>query len=149
MTQMSVAARMEQAIRTYIEVCNAADADAIGRCFEPDTEHFFPAAPKWSGSKVIGTNFAKIVTEKGRAWTVDQVVIDEHRHAAIFEWTQSDQPPRILRGVDWVVFAKDTLRFKEVRSYFAVRSDPEATCQQLRDFDYGARGYPKTTVQLR
>jgi hypothetical protein len=149
MTQVSVAARMEQAIRTYIEACNAADADGIARCFDPDAEHYFPTAPKWSGSELIAANFARVVTERGRAWTVDQVVIDEHRHCATFEWTQSDRPPRILRGVDWVVFARDTLRFKEIRSYFAVRSDPEAACQQLRDFDYGGRGYSNGTVQRR
>ena len=146
MTQASFAARMEQAIRTYIEACNAADADAISQCFEPDAEHYFPAASKWSGSKVIGANFAKIVIEKGRAWTVDQVVVDEHRCLATFEWTQSDQPPRTLRGVDWIVFAKGTLRFKEIRSYFAVRSDPKAACQELADFNYGERGYPKSTT---
>jgi hypothetical protein len=144
MTQMSIASGMEHAIKTYIEACNAADADNISRCFEPDAEHFFPTAPKWSGSKLIGANFAKMVTERGWSWTVDQVVIDELRRAATFEWTQSHQPPRTLRGVDWVVFAKDTLRFKEIRSYFATRSDPALARQQLMDFDYGGRGYPKS-----
>src|SRR5262249_44924496 len=103
MTQASLGERMERAIRTYIELCNAADADAISRCFEPDAEHYFAGVPKWSGSKSIGTNFAKVVIEKGRAWTVDQVVIDEHRGVATFEWTQSDRAPRILRGVDWII----------------------------------------------
>jgi hypothetical protein len=144
MTGERIAARMEQAIRTYIEACNAADADAISRCFEPDAEHYFPAAAKWSGAKLIGANFAKVVTEKGRSWTVDQVVIDERRAAATFEWTQSDRPPRMLRGVDWIVFAEGTLRFKEIRSYFAVRSDPKAPRQELTDYEYDERGYPKS-----
>jgi hypothetical protein len=138
---------MEQAIRTYIDACNAADADAIARCFESDAEHYFPTAPKWSGSKLIGTNFARIVTEKGRSWTVDQVVIDERRHAATFEWTQSDRPARILRGVDWIEFVRGTLLFREIRSYFAVRSDAAAACQELTDFDYGGRGYPATLTK--
>jgi hypothetical protein len=121
MVQASVAARMEQAIRTYIDACNA-DADAISRCFEPDAEHFFPAAAKWSGSKSIGANFAKVVTEKGRAWTVDQVVIDEQRALATFEWTQSTDRPGYCAA--WTGSSSRRILFASKRFALISRSDP-------------------------
>lgn len=137
---------MEQAVRTYIQACNKADAAAISACFGANAVHYMPpGVPKWSGAAVIGNNFAKIVAETGLRWTVDQIATDEARCSAVLEWTQFD-PSRqqIVRGVDWFVFDKETLQVQEVRPYVAARPDPNKQRQELQDFDYAARGYPTT-----
>jgi methyltransferase len=143
MTKADVPYGMEQAIRTYINACNAADADAISACFYAEAVHYFPGLSKWAGAATIGANFAKRVADTGQWWTVDQVLTDPQRCAAVLEWTRFDPSRRqILRGVDWFVFEPGTLRIREVRPYFAVRPDPEDHRQQLLDFDYAGRGYP-------
>jgi methyltransferase len=143
MSKLSIGQSMEQAIREYIRACNDADAQAISACFEPDAQHFFPHS-KWSGAMTISDNFAKVVKERGRHWTIDQILTDEGRCAAVLEWSQFDRSPhRLLRGVDWFVFNKDSFLIKEVRCYLAARSDPVATRQELQDFDYVRRGYPR------
>ena len=61
---------------------------------------------------------------------------------ATLEWTRLDRNARIVRGADWFVFEPRTLRIREIRLYFAVRPNPDAARQELRDFDYAGRGYP-------
>jgi methyltransferase len=145
MAQLSLAERMEQAIRKYIQACNNGDAASISACFRADAVHYAPGFSKWSGATMIGANFAKRVAETGQWWTVDQILTDAGRSAAVLEWTRFDPSRRqILRGVDWFAFDEETLHIWEVRPYLAARPDPNAPRQELRDFDYAARGYPTT-----
>src|SRR6266496_2849791 len=100
---------------------------------------------KMSGATVIGANFEKRVTDTGQWWTVDQILTDAKRSAAVLEWTRFDPSRRhILRGVDWFVFDGETLHIREVRTYLAARPDPNPPRQELQDFDYAACGYPTT-----
>ena len=111
---------LEQKVKGLIEALHAADADGIARFFEPDAKAYFLQRPgNWSGAELIGAGFAKVVAEKGRSWTIDRMITDEARHAVVFEWTQLEPGVPTLHGVDWVVFAKDTLRVTEIRSYLA------------------------------
>jgi SnoaL-like domain len=139
------AQRMEHVIRMYIQACNAADAAAIAACFCPEAVHYFPARPKWVGAATIGHNFATRVRDQGHYWTVDQLVIDVDRCAAVLEWTRFDrQSAQILRGVDWFVFAPQTWGIQEVRPYTAAPIQPDLARQELPEFDYAGRGYPTT-----
>jgi methyltransferase len=143
MAQPTPAQRMEHVIRTYIQACNDADANAIAACFGPEAVHYSPAGPKWVGAAIIGHQFTTRVREQGHCWTVDQLVIDVDRCAATLEWTRFDrQHARILRGVDWFVFEPQTFRIQEVRPYTAAPIHPDMARQELRDFDYAGRGYP-------
>jgi len=142
MTEPTLAQRIEQIIRTYIQACNDADARAIAACFCTDAVHYHPGIPKWSGADTIGGNFAKRVQELGLCWTVDQVLVDVERCAAVLEWTRFDRAPRVVRGVDWFVFERQTLRIREVRPYYAVSARTDLARQEMKDFDYAGRGYP-------
>ena len=115
-----LAETLEQKTKSLVEALHAADAGDIAQFFEPDAKAYFLQRPgHWSGAEVIGTGFAKVVAEKGRSWTIDRMITDEARHAVAFEWTQLEPGVPTLRGVDWAVFAKDTLRITEIRSYLA------------------------------
>jgi len=50
MAQTAIARRMEQAVRTYIQVCNDGDAKAIAACFGPEAVHYCPWQAKWLGA---------------------------------------------------------------------------------------------------
>src|SRR6266568_6199180 len=102
MAQPMPAQRMEHVIRTYIQACNAADAAAIAACFCPEAVHYFPAPHlKCAGAGTIGSHFATRVREQGLCWTVDQLLIDVDRCAAVLEWTRFDRHyAQIIRGVD-------------------------------------------------
>jgi methyltransferase len=141
--QPTPAQRMERIVRTYIQACNDADPKAIAECFCSDAVHYFPWRSKWLGAATIGDNFAKVVQEHGVCWTVDQLLTDVDRHAAILEWTRFNrQRDRYVRGVDWFIFEPKTLFIKELRCYSAAPVHPEMAHQELQDFDYGERGYP-------
>lgn len=143
MEQSSPAQRMEQVIRTYIQACNDADAEVIATCFCPEAVLYGPSGPKWSGAVTIGDNFAKRVQEYGNRWTVDQLLIDVDRCAAVLEWTSFNRKhTRIVRGVDWFVFEPHTFRIQEARTYLAVPAHPDIARHELQDFDYAERGYP-------
>lgn len=142
MAEAAPAQRIEQLIRTYIQACNHADADAIAACFCTDAVHYAPGVAKWSGAVTIGGNFAGRVQELGHCWTVDQLLVDVDRCAAALEWTRFDRNARVLRGVDWFVIDPHTLKIREVRPYLAAVPNPDLTRQELRDFDYAGRGYP-------
>ena len=134
---------MEQAIRTYIQACNDANASAIAACFRDDAVHYRIEEPKWSGAATIAANFAERVAETGMWWTVDQVLTDIERCQAVLEWTRFNPKGReILRGVDWFVFEPQTGRICEVRPYVAAAPSADVARQEQRDFDYAGRGYP-------
>jgi predicted metal-binding transcription factor (methanogenesis marker protein 9) len=134
---------MEQVIRTYINVCNDGDSEAIAACFCPDAVQYGPSTPKWSGAATIGANFATMVQELGRRWTVDQLLVDTDRCAAMLEWTAFNREhTRVLRGVDWIVFEPGTFHIQEIRVYLAAAVHSEIARQELQDFDYVGRGYP-------
>jgi methyltransferase len=148
MTQPMLAQRMEQVIRTYIQACNEANAKEIAACFCPEAVHYFPRHPlrtTWVGAVTIGSNFAKVVQEQGVCWTVDQLLTDVDRFAAILEWTRfSRLRDRLVRGVDWFVFESQTISIQEIRCYTATPIHPDMARQELLDFDYVGRGYPTT-----
>jgi hypothetical protein len=125
MAQPTPAQRMEHVIRTSIQACNDADANATAACFGPEAVHDSPVSPTWVGAAIIGHHVATRVREQGHGWTVDQWVMDVGRCAATLEWTRFDrQHARIFRGVDWFVFAPQTFRMREVRPYTAAPSIP-------------------------
>jgi methyltransferase len=135
---------MAQVIRTYIQACNDADAEAIVACFCPEAVHYFSSMPKWIGAITVSSNFAKRVEKQGHRWTVDQLLIDVDRCAAALEWTMLDRQHArvILRGVDWIAFEPQTFRIREIRPYTAAPVRLDIAQQELRDFDYAGRGYP-------
>ena len=142
MSEPTVAAGIEQAVKAYIRACNDGDAETIAVCFCSDAVHYFPTVPYWSGASTIGANFSKRVNALGLRWTVDKVLVDADRRAAVLEWTQFDKTGRILRGVDWFVFEARSFRIQEIRAYGAAPIQPDLERQELRDFDYAGRGYP-------
>jgi len=76
----TTAAGLEATIREYFDACNAADADAISACFEPDGVHYFPAgAPQGTfvGAKAIAAGWVNAVRNLGSIWTIDHVIVDE------------------------------------------------------------------------
>jgi len=147
MTQSPLAQRMEQVVKTYIQACNDADAEAIAACFCPDAIHHMPVNDRgivsWRGAATIGERFETLVKASGRRWTVDQLLTDVERHASILEWTAFNRDrDKLVRGVDWFDFDPQTLRIAAVRSFVATVSNPEAQCVEQQDFDYAGRGYP-------
>jgi hypothetical protein len=84
------------------------------------------------------------VREQGHFWTVDMVLVDAYRRAAALEWTQFAKNGRVLRGVDWFAFEAGSFRIQEIHAYGAAPIQPDLERQELRDFDYAARGYPMT-----
>ena len=142
MSESNLAARIEQAIRDYIQACNDDDAEKVAACFVSDAVHYFPTVAKWSGASTIGANFSKRVQALGHSWTVDKVVVDADRQAGVLEWTQFDKEGRILRGIDWFVFEPGSLRIREIRAYGAAPIQRDLDRQELQDFDYAGRGYP-------
>ena len=144
MSEKTVAAGIEQAVKAYIRACNDGDTETIAGCFCSDAVHYFPTGPKWSGASTIGGNFSQRVRELGHVWTVDAVLVDADRRAAALEWTQFGKNGRVLRGVDWFVFEAGSFRIQEIRAYGAAPIQPDLERQELRDFDYAGRGYPMT-----
>jgi methyltransferase len=143
MSQFTLVKRIEQVIAAYIDACNHGDALAIASYFESEAVHYFPHNPNWVGAHKIGANFAKVVRERGTYWTVDQMLVDVDRCAAVMEWTMFNRKgDRLLRGVDWFAFEPQSLCISEIRAYSAAPPHPDIACQELQDFNYAARGYP-------
>lgn len=65
MSEPTVAAGIEQAVKAYIRACNDGDAETIAVCFCSDAVHYFPTVPYWSGASTIGANFSKRVNALG------------------------------------------------------------------------------------
>ncbi|HEY5107201.1 MAG TPA: nuclear transport factor 2 family protein [Caulobacteraceae bacterium] len=147
MVQQTLANRMEHVVRTYIQACNDADAEAITACFCADAVHYMPVNDRglesWRGAVTIGTRSKTLVKASGRNWTVDQQLTDAGRHATILEWTAfNGARDRLVRGVDWFDFDPQTLLIKTVRSFVATMSNPEDVRVEQQNFDYAGRGYP-------
>ena len=47
MAEPTVASRIEQAVRVFIQACNDGDAGRIAVCMHPDAVQYYPNAPKW------------------------------------------------------------------------------------------------------
>jgi methyltransferase len=143
MTQPPRAQRMERVIRTYIQACNDADAEAIAACFHPQAAHYFPPGrTSWLGAVTIGGNFANVVRDHGFCWTVDQLLSDVDRYASTMEWTRVNrQGDQLVRGFDWFVFERQTFSIREIRCYYAASLHADLPRQELIDFDYAVRGY--------
>ena len=147
MAAPTAAKRMEHVIRTYIQACNDADAEAIAACCCPEAVHYFPSPIlKWSGAATIASHFAMRVREHGICYTVDRLLIDVDRAEATLEWTMFMHKPApiVRRGVEWYVFEPQTWRIQEIRGYTAAPLDSGMARQELLDFDYAGRGYPMT-----
>ena len=143
MAEQSLARRMEQVIRTYFEACKDADAKGVAACFCPDAVHYFPGRARWVGADAIGSGIAKLIQDQGGYWTVDQVLTDVERSAAVVEWSKFyRQRDRIFRGLELYIFDPATVRIREIRGYYAAAPNAEKAVQELVDFDYAGRGYP-------
>jgi len=117
MAAVTLAQRMEQIVRVYIQACNDGDAGAIAACFSPDAIHHMPVNDRglesWRGASEIAARFEALVKASDRSWTVDQLISDADRHVAILEWTSlTRERDRLVRGVDWFDFEPKTLRIK-------------------------------------
>jgi hypothetical protein len=103
--------------------------------------------PENDGAAELGAHYANAVRQRGLSWTVDQVLVDVDRCAAVLEWTlfRPQETQYLVRGVDWFVFDPETIRFREVRCYQAAdrRDLPRL---ELGDFDYAGLGYPMSAA---
>ena len=147
MTEPTPAQLMEHVIRRYIQACNDADAGAIAACFSPEAVHYYPSPlHKISGAADMGRFFATRVPELGIFFTVHQLFTDVDRRAVVLEWTMFRRKPVpfVRRGVELYVFEPQTWLVQEVRGYSAAPLDSEMPHQELMDFDYDGRGYPRT-----
>lgn len=142
MAAQAIAARIEQAIREYIQACNEGDAPRIAACLHTDAVHYYPNLPKIVGASVIAAHFAKRVRETDVFWTVDQIVVDADRCLGVLEFTLFAGRILILRGLELYQFDANALRISEIRPYTAAPVDFGLPHQELRDFDYAGRGYP-------
>jgi hypothetical protein len=144
MAEPTVASRIVQAVRVFIQACNDGDAGRIAACMHPDAVQYYPNAPKWTGASTIGTNFSKRVHELGQSWTVDQIVVDGDRCTAALEFTRFDGAGRVIRGLELYVIEPKSFQILEIRPYTAAPIQLELPRQELQDFDYAGRGYPTT-----
>jgi methyltransferase len=142
MTESTIGASIERAIRNYIQACNDGDAERIAASFASDAVHYFPNVPKWSGASTIGDGFSTRVQALGQLWTVDRVLVDADRREGALEWTRFDKEGRVVRGVDWFVFEPESFRIREIRAYGAAPIQHDLARQELQDFDYAGRRYP-------
>jgi hypothetical protein len=140
----TIAARVDQAMRGYIEACNEGDAQKITEFLHADATHYYPNLAKFVGAAAIAANFAKRVKENGVCWTVDQIVVDGDRCIGVLEFTLFAGKELIIRGLELYQFEPNTLRILEVRPYTAAPVDFGLRHQELQDFDYAGRGYPTT-----
>jgi ketosteroid isomerase-like protein len=149
----TTAAGLEATIREYFDACNAADADRISACFEPDGVHYFPAgAPQGTfvGAKAIAAGWVNAVRNLGSVWTIDRIIVDAPRLEAVIEWTHFKPKQGLhLRGDEWYVFSKRGL-IQEIRAYYSCPpSTTERRSHEIGDFDYRARGYPMTPPPVK
>jgi ketosteroid isomerase-like protein len=138
---------LEATIREYFDACNAADADKIMACFEPDGVHYFPAgAPQgtFHGAKAIAEGWVAAVRNLGSIWTIDRVIVDALKLEAVIEWTHFKPKHGVhLRGDEWYVFSQRGL-IREIRAYYSCPTATPPRNHEIGDFDYTGRGYPMT-----
>jgi ketosteroid isomerase-like protein len=138
---------IDQLVRRYFDGCNEADADKIRTCFAEDAVHYFPGgAPQGTfvGAWAIAEGWGKAVATLGSIWTVDHLIVDEHRREAVMEWTHfKPKAGGYLRGDEWYRFDRDLL-ITEIRAYYACPPVPGTPIHELGGFDYAGRAYPMT-----
>ena len=133
----------EAQARKYFEACNAANRDEIAACFTQEAVQYFPATPAVVGSDAIADRLMGAIEKLGCTWTVDSVMVDAQRSAAVVEWTNFRRANGSrIRGDEWIVFDPETGLISEIRHYFAVAATDPAQTNELGGFDYEARGYP-------
>jgi len=138
------AAELEATIWEYFHGCNAADADRIAACFEPDAVHYFPAgAPQgtFKGARGIAESWVRAVATLGSVWTIDRIIVDAAKREAVIEWTHFKPKQNLhLRGDEWYIFSERGL-IKEIRAYYGCPPAQPPRTHELGDFDYKGRGY--------
>ncbi len=138
-------AHMRELITQYFDACNAADADAIARCFMPGGTHYFPPGMyggAWRGGRLIGERWADSVAARGSAWTIDRIVCEPESDQAVIEWSHfKTREGTVLRGDEWYLFDPQTGLIAEIRAYYASPQDPSLRRLELDGFDYAGRGY--------
>jgi hypothetical protein len=144
MAEPTVAARMAQAIREYIQACNDGDISRIAACLHADAVHYYPNSPKIIGALTIATHFSKRVKDDGVCWTVDQIIVDPDHCTGVLEFTRFDGEGRLIRGAELYAFEPKSFQILELRPYFAAPVQVELQRQELQDFGYAAHGYPMT-----
>ncbi len=144
----------EALIRRYFDACNAADYDALMRCFTPDAVHYFPPGlPEipWRSADTISKKWIWCVENLGSQWTIEKVLISHNSDEAVIEWTHWTRNFKTAqRGDEWYVFDQASGLIREIRAYYAaptVKNTAELTqvgdthMGELVDFDYAGRGY--------
>ena len=144
----------EALIRRYFDACNAADYDALMRCFTPDAVHYFPPGlPEipWRSADTISKKWIWCVDNLGSQWTIEKVLVSHNSDEAVIEWTHWKRNFKTAqRGDEWYVFDKASGLIREIRAYYAaptVKDTTELTrvgdthMGELVDFDYAGRGY--------
>ena len=140
------AARMEALIRTYFDGCNEADVDKVAACFVPDAVHYFPPGMyggAFRGARTIGERWRDAVLNLGSYWTVDRLVVEPVTMTAVMEWTHfKTKEGKVLRGIEWYDFDRESGLISEIRAYYASPQDRTLNRLELAGFDYNGRGYP-------
>lgn len=140
------AARHEQLIRNYFELCNLADADGIAACFVADAVHYFPPGMyggPFRGARTIAERWVWAVETLGSQWTVDEVICDPASDRAVIEWTHhKGKAGVVLRGDEWYRFDADSGLISEIRAYYASPQAEDRNRMELEGFPYAERGYP-------
>ena len=140
------AAALEATIREYFDGCNEANVEKMTRCWTPDGVHYFPSgAPQgpFIGAAAIAAGWVAAVEKFGSVWTIDRVIVDAPKLAAVIEWTHFKPKLGVhLRGDEWYAFSREGL-IKEVRAYYACPPPPgDARSHELGGFAYQQLGYP-------
>lgn len=139
------AAQMEQAIRTYFEGCNEADAEKMIGCFVPDGVHYFPPGMyggPWRDAETIARSWQHFHETLGSRWTIEKILCDPDRNEAVIEWTHwKTKQGSYLRGDEWYVFDADTGLIQEIRAYYASPAARDLPHLELEGFGYAERGY--------
>jgi ketosteroid isomerase-like protein len=142
---------LEATIWEYFHACNAADADKIAACFEPDGVHYFPAgAPQgtFKGARAIAEGWVNAVRNLGSIWTIDRMIVDPAKREAVIEWTHFKPKQGVhLRGDEWYLFSERGL-IKEIRAYYGCPPAQPPRSHELGDFDYKGRGYALTPPKV-
>jgi SnoaL-like domain len=148
MTQPLTAAAMEATIRHYFDGCNRADAAQIMSTMDPLAVHYFPAgAPQgpFRSAEEIAAGWVAAVAKLGSVWTIETVLVDAAKRAAVIEWTHwKTNLGTHLRGDEWYRFDAAG-RITEIRAYYACPPGAGHTGDSdLGGFDYPGRGYALT-----
>jgi methyltransferase len=135
----------ESLIREYYDACNAADAERIAACFEPEAVHYFPSGMyegPFVGAETIARRWCDAVATLGSYWAIVRIAVDPAHHVAVLEWTHyKTRNGTVLRGDEWVEFDPESGRIREIRAYYASPQPTDRSRLELGGFDYRGRGY--------